>query len=195
MVPLRVWRLDAILLCFLIAQGVLQAADSKSESNEFFEHRVRPLLTKNCFACHTDTRMGNLQLDSREHALKGGNSGPALVPGKPEESLIIQAVRRTHERFKMPPPPQGKLSDEEVSDLTAWVKAGAIWPDNTGNPLAPATEYVITPAQKSFWAFQPVRKPGIPAVRDRAWPKSPFDYFIRSKLEEQGLAPAKPAEK
>src|SRR5580700_5974772 len=108
---------------------------------EFFESRVRPVLSKNCFACHTASKLGGLQLDSREHLLKGGNSGPAIVPGQPETSLLILAVRRTHERIKMPP--AGKLSDEEISGLEAWVKMGATWPSEPASPKAPG--YVITP--------------------------------------------------
>ncbi len=193
---LRVSRPD-VLLCICLSLGFLQAADSKLDDHEFFEQRIRPLLAKNCFVCHTSSKMGNLQLDSREHVLKGGNSGPAMVPGKPEESLIIQAVRRTHERFKMPP--QGKLPDQEIADLTAWVKAGGTWPETAGT-TAPttSTDYVIKPEQRAFWAFQPVRKPSIPSaptMHDRAWPKAPIDSFILSKLEERGLKPAKPAEK
>src|SRR5882724_8265668 len=93
---------------------------------EFFELRVRPVLSKNCFACHTNSKLGGLQLDSREHLMQGGASGPAIVPGQPESSLLIQAVRRTHARFKMPP--QGKLADEEIPGLATWVKMGAVWP-------------------------------------------------------------------
>ncbi len=82
---------------------------ASSVSSDLFEMRIRPLLARNCYACHTTSRMGGLQLDTREHVLQGGKSGPAIVPGKPDESLLIQAVRRTHERIKMPP--QGKLQD------------------------------------------------------------------------------------
>ena len=98
----------------------LACALPAQEPGEFFESRVRPVLSKNCFSCHTSSKLGGLQLDSRDHLLQGGNSGPAIVPGQPEASLLIQAVRRSHERFKMPP--QGKLSDEDVSNLAAFVR-------------------------------------------------------------------------
>src|SRR5208283_696755 len=88
-----------------------QAAEPPTNAAEFFELQVRPVLAKNCFACHTQSKLGGLRVDSLPSLLKGGNSGPAIVPGKPEESLLIEAVRRTHERFKMPP--QGKLPDSE----------------------------------------------------------------------------------
>ena len=103
---------------------VLCAADS----TEFFETRVRPVLAKNCYPCHTTSRLGGLQLDSRDAMLKGGSSGqPAVVPGDPDRSLLIQAVNQTHDRVKMPP--SGKLSGEQIQDLSAWVKGGAVWPE------------------------------------------------------------------
>src|SRR5712664_4727225 len=108
----------------------VRAATTPKEAGDFFESRIRPLLAKNCYGCHTNAKMGGLQMDSREHLLKGGNDGPVVVPWHPNESLLIQAVRRTNERFKMPP--QGQLNDQEVADLAAWVKMGAIWPE-TGN--------------------------------------------------------------
>jgi len=152
------------------------------EPAEFFESRVRPVLSKNCFACHTNSKLGGLQLDSREHLLQGGASGPAIVPGQPDSSLLIQAVRRTHARFKMPP--QGKLADEEIAGLAAWVKMGAVW------PAAPTAQqpagYTITAEQRTFWAFQPVRKPAAPAG---------IDHFILAKLQSQGLKPVRAADR
>jgi hypothetical protein len=174
----------------LAAQG-----GGNEQAMEFFENRIRPVLAKRCLACHTESRMGGLQLDTREGLLKGGNSGPAIVPHDPDNSLLIQAVRRTHERIKMPPP--GKLPDEEIADLTTWVKMGALWPESRA-ALSPSNQkgnYVITAEQRAFWAFQPVRKPPLPRVKDNAWPKSPIDQFILSKLEEKGLRPVKPAKR
>jgi hypothetical protein len=162
---------------------------------EFFETRIRPLLVKNCFACHTNARSGGLQLDSRESILKGGNSGPAVVPGDPDHSLLVQAVRHTQARLKMPPP--GKLPETDIADLAAWVKAGAIWGE-TAPPIAGTAksgEYIITPRQKAFWAFQPVHKPAVPPVTDTTWPKNAIDRFILAKLEQNGLRPVAPADK
>ena len=173
----------------------LSAYARSSDSTEFFETRIRPVLAQNCFACHTDSELGGLRLDSRERLLQGGKSGPAVVPGKPQESLLIQAVRHEHPRLKMPP--QGKLPEEAIADLVAWVQAGAVWPEtaatSTGSPNA--AEYAITPEQRSFWAFQPVRKPALPAVKNRSWPKGAIDRFILAKLEANGLHPIKPADK
>src|SRR6266542_2317816 len=130
-------------LAVFLVPGVTLAADPV----EFFESRIRPLLAKNCYPCHTGSRLGGLQLDSRESMLRGGASGPAVVPGDPEHSLLIQAVSHTHERLKMPPP--GKLSDEQIRDLTKWVRAGAVWPEP--RPVAGTSgPYRITPEQRTF---------------------------------------------
>src|SRR5262249_27771016 len=142
----------ALLLALLLALP-LAAADQPTDPREFFESRVRPLLAKNCFACHTiSPPMGGLLMTSRESLLKGGNSGPAIPPGDPTNSLLIQTVQHRHEKLKMPPP--GKLKDEEIANLVAWVKAGAVWPKE-----AVAPHPAVTAQQRSFWAFQPVRKP------------------------------------
>src|SRR3989442_812502 len=138
-----------------------------AREHDDFESRIRPLLVRNCYACHTSSRLGGLQLDSREHLLKGGNSGPAIVPGKPEESLLIQAVRRTHERLKMPP--QSALKPEEVAALESWVRNGATWPD--AGPVAPTEP-------RAFWSFQAVRKPDVPKIKETAWARTPIDSFI-----------------
>src|SRR3954463_14799756 len=103
---------------------LLYSADDKAQ--EFFEMRVRPVLAKNCFACHTASKMGGLEMRSRESLLQGGKSGPAIVSGDPDHSLLLQAVRQEGE-LKMPP--QGRLNAEEIDQLAAWVKSGAVWPD------------------------------------------------------------------
>jgi mono/diheme cytochrome c family protein len=174
------------LLC--LAAGAAHAAGT----DEFFESKVRPVLAQNCYACHTDTRSGGLRLDSAEAIQKGGKSGPPIVPGKPDESLLIQAIRQTHERLKMPP--GRKLKEEEIAAITDWVKSGAVWP--AGAPKAPASPpYVITAQQRAFWSFQPVHKPAVPEVKDKAFVRSPIDAFVLSKLEAKGLKPARPADK
>src|SRR5579863_2546476 len=155
--------------------------------------RIRPLLVKNCYTCHTTAKLGGLQLTSRESILKGGNSGPAILPGKPEESLLIQAVSQTHERLKMPP--QGKLKDEEIEDLKSWVREGAVWPETKAIATPAEKGYIITPEQRAFWSFQPVRKPAVPPVKEKGWVRSPIDSFILAGLERENLKPAHPADK
>jgi len=173
-----------------------QGPPKDTTAEEFFETRVRPVLVKNCFACHTASKMGGLQLDSREHLLAGGKDGPVIVPGDPGKSVLIQAVRQTHERFKMPP--SARLPDETIDDLSAWVKSGAVWPADAATvtqPVAQAAEYVIRPDQRAFWAFQQVHKPEIPKVKNTTWPHGDIDRFILAKLEEKHLQPVSPADR
>jgi hypothetical protein len=183
-------KLASVCLVALVGPLVAWGADS----DDLFETKIRPVLAKNCFACHTQSQMGGLRLDSRDAVLKGGKSGPALIPGDPDESLLIQAVSQTHERLKMPP--SGKLGEAEIGDLTAWVKAGAVWPQR---PVAAAagksSEYRITPEQRGFWSFQPVRAPEIPRVTNKSWVRTPIDNFILARLEKEGLKPVAFAEK
>jgi mono/diheme cytochrome c family protein len=178
------------LLCQLaLVGGVGHAGDA----DDFFETKVRPVFAKNCYACHTDSRMGGLRLDSAEAVQKGGRSGPPVVPGKPDDSLLIQAIRQTHNRIKMPP--AGRLKDEEISAIAEWVKAGAVWPSavNATKPTGP--DYVITPEQRAFWAFQRVRKPAIPRVGNTSFVRSPIDALVLAKLEDKGLQPSPAADK
>lgn len=149
------------------------------------------ILAHRCFSCHAGAKLGGLQLDSREAALKGGKTGPALVPGDPEHSLLIQAVSHSHERLKMPPS-GGKIPDSEISTLKTWVKDGAKYPEAP----AKAREYVITSEQRAYWAFQPIpAATPAPAVSDAKWGKSPIDAFVLSKLEAKNLKPARPADR
>jgi hypothetical protein len=159
---LGMWLVFSSLFC------VPQAKSSSDQAQqEFFELKVRPLLAKNCFSCHTDAKMGGLQLDTREHVLKGGNSGPVVVPGDPDRSLLIKAINHTDGRLEMPPP--GKLTSEEISILETWVKDGAVWGAASDSSAAIAAhEDEITPEQRAFWSFQPVRKPLLPKVKDRS---------------------------
>src|SRR5262245_22523864 len=154
--------------------------------------KVRPLLAAKCWSCHAGAKMGELQLDTREHALKGGKSGAAISPGHAAESLLIQAVSQTHAKLKMPP--GGKLSDDEISSLKQWIDEGAVWPE--GAPaVARATPYVIKPEQKSFWSFQPVKNPTAPKVKNAGWSKNAIDRFILGALEVKGLKPAPAADR
>src|SRR5215510_8024750 len=135
-----------------------QSADASKI--EFFEAKVRPLLATRCYDCHTDSAKGGLRMDSLEAMLKGGHRGPAIVIGKPEESLLIKAVAHTHETLRMPKGAP-KLNDQEISNLSQWIKDGAYWPAAT----AVKNDYLIKPDQKAFWSFQPVRDPVIPTIK------------------------------
>lgn len=175
----------------LLLPGLIQAAATGGDPAEFFETRVRPVLAKNCFACHTASKMGGLEFQSQETLLKGGKSGPAIVPGDPDKSLLIQAIRQTHERLKMPP--SGKLADTEIAAIETWIRNGAIWPEGPKKPAG--STYSITPEQRAFWSFQPVRKPAPPEVRDSGWATTPIDRFVLHALEAKGLKPVAPADR
>jgi mono/diheme cytochrome c family protein len=147
------------------------SAAAAADPAEFFETRVRPVLANNCYSCHANSALGGLRLDSRERVLKGGKSGAAVVPGKPDESLLIRAVRQVDSRLKMPL--GGKLTDAEIADLTKWVEVEAPWP----SPTTPGKDFLIGPEQKRFWAFQPIQRTS-PPVSNNSWVKSPIDRFI-----------------
>ena len=150
----------------LLSVSLVSAADTGNASSEFFETRVRPVLANRCYLCHSSTPMGGLAVNSRAALLKGGNTGPAIVPGNPDESLLVQAVRHTGGKLQMPLQ-QAKLSDKEINDLASWVKSGAVWPETpVPSETKKAAAYVITPEKRAFWAFRPVRRPEAPKVQN-----------------------------
>jgi mono/diheme cytochrome c family protein len=175
----------------LAAVSQCAAAEYSAAQLQFFESRIRPLLAQNCYKCHSQQAekvKARLWLDSRDGILKGGETGPAIVPGDPENSLLIKAVRYNDPDLQMPP--QGKkLSDQQIDDLVAWVKMGAPDPRTSTGPQKGWTD------PKKHWAWQPLTKPALPQVHDTAWVKTPIDQFVLAKLEEKGLNPSPPADK
>jgi hypothetical protein len=167
-----------------------QAPAPTQEQKDFFENRVRPVLAQNCFACHTNSQMGGLRLDSLDGLLKGGKSGPAVVPGMPEKSMMITAIRQTTE-IKMPK--NGHLTEAQITDLIAWVKDGAVWPVEKASTQAGG--YVIRPEQKQFWSFEPLARPQPPKTKNAAWPANDIDRFVLAKLEKEGLKPTSIADR
>ncbi|MBS1830381.1 MAG: PSD1 domain-containing protein [Acidobacteria bacterium] len=151
----------------------------------FFESRVRAVLAKNCYACHTGSELGGLRVDSRERLLRGGKSGPAIVPGKANESLLLRAVARADARLKMPP--QAPLTEREIEDLRTWIDGGAEWPET------PAV--AKGPDRRAFWSFQPVRKPRVPETRRSGWARNDLDRFVLARMEEEGLTPSAEADR
>lgn len=174
----------------VFALGVASAAPSAKDV-EYFESKVRPVLVKNCHACHTRSKLGGLRLDSREALLTGGKNGPAIKEGNPDESLLMQVVTHTHVRIKMPP--VGKLAAEEIDALSKWIKDGAAWPESKVSTAA--NDYTISEAQRAFWSFQRVRKASLPDVADARFSRTAIDRFLYAKWKEQGLTPAAPAER
>jgi hypothetical protein len=159
---------------------------------EFFESKVRPILAEHCYSCHGPKKQqgGGLRVDSRAGMLKGGDSGPIIVLGKPDQSPMIRAIRYSGE-IKMPP--KNRLSAEAVEVLSTWVKIGAPWPEEKGTATKPAE--AILEAAKKHWAYQPVRKVTPPAIKDAAWARTPIDRFILARLEEKSLPPATAADR
>jgi mono/diheme cytochrome c family protein len=200
--------LAAVPLAVQIAAEARQASPPAAQSAEFFETRIRPVLAASCYDCHTEERLGGLRVDSREALLQGGRSGPAIVPGDADKSLLIQAVRHTSDKLKMPK--GGRLKPDDVDALVEWVKAGASWPvaaasaattgkSDAAASVAPAKPagpaYVIKPEQRAFWSFQPIRTPPVPTVAHSEWPKTDIDRFVLSRLEKEGLSPVRAADK
>jgi mono/diheme cytochrome c family protein len=164
---------------------------------DFFENNVRPILANSCYDCHDDTAKGGLRVDSKAAFEKGGKHGPVVIPGDPDKSLLIQAVRQTGD-LKMPK--GGKLKPDEVATLVEWVKTGAKWPANAAAPKGNTTAStgVITEKQREFWSFQPLKivtPPAIQESRYEHWAQTPIDKFILAGLHSAGLQPAAPADR
>jgi hypothetical protein len=161
----------------------------------FFEKKVRPLLAGACYNCHSaDTNaQGGLRVDDRNGLLRGGGRGPAVVPGQPEKSLLLRAVRRADARLKMPP--EKALLPEQVAILTRWIKDGAAWPAVRAPVGSGKTTAKYQKLRKQHWAWQPLRALSPPAVRDASWPRGDIDRFILARLEQKGLAPVRDADK
>jgi hypothetical protein len=180
------------------ALRLLGAADAPDKASlEFFETKIRPVLADKCYSCHSAESKklkGHLYLDSRDGMVSGGDSGPAVVPGEPEKSKLIEALRYKNEDLQMPPKEQ--LPEAVVQDFAAWVKMGAPDPrTGAASPAKPNASLAIAAAAKTHWAFQmPVAAP-VPTVKNAAWVKTPIDALVAVKLEAKGLKPAPPADK
>jgi hypothetical protein len=162
------------------------------EQVRFFETQVRPVLAENCFKCHgPEKQKAHLRLDSRAAALAGGDSGPAVVPGNLAESLLVTAISHADEILKMPP--AQKLEPAKIAALTRWVKIGAPWPGAAPAAAPPKGDLRVTAKDRAHWAFQPVKRPVLPVVRDASWATNPIDVFIAAGLEASGMRPNPPA--
>ena len=181
------------ITALLLAPLSLLAA---GDDDLFFESKVRPVLIKRCYDCHSTEKKtkGGLALDTRAGWQHGGDNGPAIVPGDLTKSLVIKAVRYLDKDFAMPP--KSRLPADEVAILEEWVKRGA--PDPRTDDAAKAAKpkrSIDLEAGRKFWAFQPVANPTAPAVKDSVWPKDPVDRFLLAKLEAAGLNPAGDADR
>ena len=187
------WCLYTVSISLLVLKA--PAAEPTPAQRDFFENKIRPILSQDCYKCHSrqaERVKGDLRLDSREGLLKGGKSGPAIVPFNPDKSLLIQAVRYTNEDLQMPPKGE-KLSDAKIASLVEWVRMGA--PDPRAGPALAGAPKGAGGSGKDHWAFQPVKRPAPPAVQQQDWVATPVDAFILAKLEENGMKPSPPADK
>jgi hypothetical protein len=183
-----------IALVFALHAGIASAAVPADDSQiAFFEKTIRPILINRCYECHSvesGKSKGGLLIDSRDGLLKGGDNGPALVAGDPDKSRIIESVRYHNQDMQMPP--KGALPSAEVKALEAWVKMGAPDPREAVADAKHAAPRVIDIAEGSkHWAFRPIAKPTVPAVKT----ENPIDAFIIEKLTKKGLSLAAPADK
>ena len=188
-VRLSVSSVVAILLGIAVCPWA--AGAQTPEQVDFFEKRVRPVLANNCYGCHSlqvPQPLSGLRLDSREALLEGGNRGPAVVPGDPSRSRLIQAVR--HQTLMMPP--NGNLAEPEIADLEQWVEMGAPWPESTGATAPTAAEKSPSHGGR-HWAFQPHRAVLPPDVHDDDWPVTPIDRFVLSRMRAAGVSPSERA--
>lgn len=185
------------VLLFLFAIAVVPTYGQQLTPDElkFFEAKIRPVLIRECYGCHSNQSgnvRGGLRLDTREVMLIGGSSGPAIVPGDVEESLLFNAM--VHEDFIMPP--KRKLSDRVINDFREWIEMGA--PDPRVNKISKVQSSItsedIANARENFWAYQSPEKEQLPTVRDTEWPATAIDNFILAGLEQAGIEPAQDAE-
>lgn len=164
---------------------------------EFFEKKIRPVLVEHCYKCHsteTKTPKGGLRLDTRDALRKGGDTGPGLIPGKPDESLLIKAIRHTDDQLKMPP--KGKLSAAAVADLEAWIKMGAPDPRDRAAVVKSTKWEEILRERRGWWSLQPVGRSAVPEVRgQKSEVRSAIDAYLLEKLSQKALQSAATADR
>ncbi len=175
-----------------------KASDSDPASLEFFEARIRPVLIEHCYECHNsiETHESNLRLDLRDGILKGGDTGPSVVPGSPEKSLLLTAINHANPDLKMPPTGV-KLSDQVIEDFRRWIAAGATDPRDkppTADQMAESKSWdKVLESRKKWWSFQPIVSPKLPLSDSTASTAAPIDQLIHAKLQAADLKPAEMA--
>ena len=184
----------AFLLVGLGADNA-KAVESTTEGIAFFEKSVRPLFAKHCYKCHSSSKgedKGGLVLDSQAGWMDGGDSGPAIIPGKITESILIEAIEQKDPDFAMPP--KYKLSSSEIENLKKWVSMGAPDPRD-GTPVKPAPSKINIAEGRKFWSFQPARSSTLPNVKDKNWVNDPIDRYILDKQASKKLVPVADADR
>jgi hypothetical protein len=196
--PARFLASAALLAVLAASAGArAQTPPPTKDQLDFFEQKIRPILSDNCYKCHSEGAekiKGGLLLDSRGGALKGGDTSPAVVPGHPEKSLLVRAINYTDKDLQMPPN-ERKLSDSQIADFTQWIKMGAPDPRESGTGKEHRYQVDLKEAKK-HWSYQPVQDAPPPRVDDpRRWVQTPVDNFILEKLGAKELSPSPRADK
>lgn len=190
----------SVVVAFFLNSILSFAADVPANADDikFFESKVRPILVARCVKCHGAAQQkGKLRLDSHEGLLGGGESGPAVVSGKPEESLLIDAINRRSIEM----PPDAPLKENEIDLLTEWVRRGLPWPVVDGqSKVLEASGKGITDGDRQYWAFQPIRDPAVPDLKPqtpefKSPVRNPIDSFIFSRLQSEGVTPSPEADR
>ncbi len=183
-----------LMLWCINAAAVAEQPEVDRDGNEYFERKIRPLLVQRCYECHSSrakTVHGDLRLDSLDAVRRGGDSGPLLVPGKPEESLLVEVIRYDGD-IQMPP--KGKLPESEIAELISWVERGAPFPAPV-DQAEHASTGIDYEKGRTFWSFQPVQEQPLPQVANPSWPTGRIDSFVLAAMERHGLSPSPPAER
>lgn len=195
--------LSTLLLVAFTGHTLLHGDERKSADQQqataeqltFVRSKVLPLLEARCFQCHRDAKevKGGLHMGSRSSLVRGGDSGPAIVPGKPDESLLVEAIR--YESLEMPP--RSKMPAQEIDILVRWIREGAHWPADmeTSAPKPTTESFPLEQRRRSHWAWQPVTSPPTPSVKASDWLKDSLDAFIVARLQEKNLSPAPDADR
>lgn len=192
--PLRVACFIALWIVAvpLAGRGAEPVEAATAEQLKYFETHVRPLLVEKCDKCHNEKKQnGELRVDSREGLLRGGESGPAVVVGHLDESLLLEAVN--YRSFEMPP--EGKLSEDQIGHLTKWIEMGAPWPAGETVAAAHPRGRELTAEDRAYWAFQPVKRVEPPTIEGDQWSRTAVDHFILAKIREAQLEPAPEADR
>ncbi len=188
------WKRSAFALGLCLLCVRFQCVARGEEDAEFFERKIRPLLTKHCYSCHSVDKKqeGGLVLDSKSGWADGGDNGPAIKPGDLDGSLVIKAVRWDDEALQMPPKDAGgKLTDAQIRDLETWVAQGAFDPRVATKAAPKRKPWAEAFAErKSWWSLEPVKDVPVPDVNDPAWSKTAIDQFLFAKMAAEGIAPA-----
>jgi len=187
----------SIYLWLLLPFGMTaQAEELTSERLQFFENKIRPVLSENCYECHSENAKklkGGLLLDSKEGWMHGGDSGQVIVPGDAGESLLLHMI--SHDPRYKSMPPKSKLKPSEIKDIERWINDGAPDPRVQKVTISASKSGFDLEKRKEWWSFQPIKNHKRPKVKATSWPSNDYDYFILAELEKKGLSPSKKTSK